>query len=335
VHTAREGIERAAEQIPAAIILANKAAKLSAGPIRDLRAEAELASVPVIVVGSKMTYADARKWLDAGADDCLDTEDVAKLLVGTIKKQIAVRETAGAATERAMETLRYSITAAMPHELRTALVGILGYASMLREDSASLTPADIRDMAGYIERSAQRMQRHVESFAWFSRLRTQQLAGKSDEPAHKHICDTPAEIIENIAFRHAEMADRVGDLVVEIEDAPVQMYEEYLEKILIEVIDNAFKFSNHGTPVRVRSLNEGGYVVEVSDEGRGMSAEQIRQVGAYMQFEREVYEQQGAGMGLTIALSLAELYGGHVNIKSSVGKGTTVRVTFPLAGPNP
>jgi signal transduction histidine kinase len=70
--------------------------------------------------------------------------------------------------------------------------------------------------------------------------------------------------------------------------------------------------------------------MRISDEGRGLTQEQMVSIGAYMQFERKVYEQQGSGLGLTVAKRLAELHGGFLKLESEYGRGTTVTVTLPL-----
>jgi two-component system, sensor histidine kinase and response regulator len=62
-----------------------------------------------------------------------------------------------------------------------------------------------------------------------------------------------------------------------------------------------------------------------------MSPEQISRVGAYVQFERNLYEQQGMGLGLILAKRLAKLYGGDLTITSKPGQGTTVSVTLQIA----
>ena len=73
----------------------------------------------------------------------------------------------------------------------------------------------------------------------------------------------------------------------------------------------------------------------VSDQGRGFSTEQITRVGAYMQFDRKMQEQQGLGLGLAIAKRLVELHGGTLSIVSEPSTGTVVTAKFPkIEGPN-
>ena len=61
-----------------------------------------------------------------------------------------------------------------------------------------------------------------------------------------------------------------------------------------------------------------------------MTAEQIRQVGANVQFERRTYEQQGVGLGLAIANQIVEIYGGRLLLESAPGEGTTAHLELPL-----
>ena len=60
-----------------------------------------------------------------------------------------------------------------------------------------------------------------------------------------------------------------------------------------------------------------------------MKVEHIAEVGAYMQFERKIYEQQGSGLGLTVAKRLTQLHRGELNIQSQIGVGTNVEVKLP------
>ena len=72
------------------------------------------------------------------------------------------------------------------------------------------------------------------------------------------------------------------------------------------------------------------YKLTVIDSGQGMTEAQIANLGAYMQFERNLYEQQGSGLGLIIAKRLIELYGGKLTIESLPGQQTSVHVVLPM-----
>ncbi len=107
------------------------------------------------------------------------------------------------------------------------------------------------------------------------------------------------------------------------------MLPEDLEKVVNELVDNAFKFSADNTPVAMTGQITDDlktYELTISDRGRGMTPGQIAQIGAMRQFEREHYEQQGAGLGLAIARRLVALYGGQLTIDSAAGQGCTVKV---------
>jgi signal transduction histidine kinase len=133
-------------------------------------------------------------------------------------------------------------------------------------------------------------------------------------------------------MRCAANYNREHDLVLELVDVTSQIAEDNLGKIAEELTDNAFKFSEAGTPVRVASsYQDGQFCLQISDGGHGMNEENIAHIGAYIQFERKLYEQQGSGLGLTLARKITELYGGQLSVESAPNKGTTVTVHLPLA----
>jgi two-component system sensor histidine kinase/response regulator len=116
-------------------------------------------------------------------------------------------------------------------------------------------------------------------------------------------------------------------VTVEAVDAPVCISENNFIKLVEELLDNALKFSSPGDTVQVRTeLDDGKYTLHIKNRGRSMTEQQIAEVGAYMQFERRLYEQQGVGLGLIIAKRLAELHGGGLKIESQAQQGTSVHV---------
>jgi signal transduction histidine kinase len=117
--------------------------------------------------------------------------------------------------------------------------------------------------------------------------------------------------VPDAALRTARKAKRDADPSLDVCRDPVQIMETHLWKIVEELVDNACKFSPAGAPIEVTGrVEEGVFTLAVLDKGRGMTAAQIADVGAHMQFERRIHEQQGSGLGLAIARRLAELYGG-------------------------
>ena len=102
--------------------------------------------------------------------------------------------------------------------------------------------------------------------------------------------------------------------------------------VIEELIDNCFKFSESGTTVSVSSDVSNNYLsLSFTNYGRGMTGEEIKNLGAYRQFHRRIYEQQGSGLGLIIVKLLVELHGGNLDIQSNPGDKTVVQVKLPCA----
>lgn len=98
----------------------------------------------------------------------------------------------------------------------------------------------------------------------------------------------------------------------------------------MELLDNAFKFSAPGTPVSVEGVfQDDHYTLTIMDHGRGMSEQQLTRIGAFMQFNRKLYEQQGSGFGLAIVQRSVELHHGTFKLESMPDQYTRVTVTLP------
>ena len=112
----------------------------------------------------------------------------------------------------------------------------------------------------------------------------------------------------------------------------VAISSQYFAKIVEELGDNAFRYSVKGSSVYFGTVTtEDALLLMIVDRGRGMTKEQIDNIGAYVQFDRKVYEQQGSGLGLTVAKRLVEMHGGSLSIQSDYGHGTSVTVRLPRA----
>jgi two-component system sensor histidine kinase/response regulator len=330
-----KGIEIARKDLPDLILCDVNMDKVDGYlTLSSLRSEPTTASIPFILMTGLADQAGMRHGMELGADDYLPKPFTIEALYAAVdarlKKAKAIREEA----ERKLADLRDNISMMLPHELRTPLNGILAYGEILVADSATIAAKDIADMGQVIYDSGKRLERLIENFLIYAQLEL-----LNSDPQHLHNLlrkqtPSPAPLIEQHARAQAQLAKRPKDLVLELTDTPMPISDEYLTKIVDELVQNAFKFSSANTPVRVTLLgSQNSVTLIVSDSGRGFSTEHITKVGAYMQFDRKLHEQQGLGLGLTIVRRLTELHSGTLTIQSEKGAGTTVTVKLPKVVP--
>lgn len=327
------GIEIAKRDLPDLILCDVNMAQVDGyRTLSVLRNEPTTAAIPFILMTGLADNAGMRYGMELGADDYLPKPFTIEALYAAVearlKKAQAVRQDA----EKKLADLRDNISLMLPHELRTPLNGILAYGEILAAQAPTLSPTEVAEMGQVIHDSGTRLQRLIENFLIYAQIELMGADTQKMAALRKRTTLSPAALIEKNARAQAADAQRSDDLVLELADNPVPMSEDYLARIVDELTQNAFKFSQPGTPVRV-AFSEGanGVNLVVTDGGRGFETEHIRRVGAYMQFDRKMQEQQGQGLGLVIAKRLAELHGGTLTIQSERGARTTVTVKLPRA----
>lgn len=329
------GVEMAKHTAPDLIICDVMMPKLDGyGVLTQLRSDPANAAIPFIFLTAKVEKQDFRQGMELGADDYLTKPFTQSELLAAIQtrleKDAAIRREA----EQNVNTLRETLISTLPHELRTPLTSIIGYGELIKSDAVNLNLKGISDMAQWIVMSGLRLHRLVENYILYAQLEI--LKNDSYQVAdlgHDFVIDS-ADIISSTAQQIATQYERESDLTLEVESIRVAISENYLKKVAYELIDNAFKFSTKGLPVKITArMDNQNFTMSIRDIGRGMSAEEIKKIGAYMQFHRAVYEQQGSGLGLAITKRLMELHHGRFSIESNIEQGTTVTIILPLIAP--
>jgi signal transduction histidine kinase len=329
-----QGLERASQDSPDLIICDVNMDKAGAGYItlEKLREDKLTAAIPFILMTGLADAKGMRHGMELGADDYLPKpfkiEELYAAVDARLRKAKTIREDA----ERKFSQLRNQITLMMPHEMRTPLNGIISNAELLTLSSDSLQPAEIADMGREMSQSGRRLERLIENFLIYAQL---EIVGNDEDSIaalREAVTLKPGEIARTTAINDAEHSGRLPNLVIEVADVPVAIAEDYFKKIVTELVQNALKFSESGTPVGVRLRAVDGCIeLSVRDQGRGFSTEHIRRIDAYVQFERKMQDQEGLGLGLTIAKKLVELHGGSLSIESKISAGSTVSVRLPMA----
>ena len=326
-----DGIEKARRELPDLILCDINMEKVDGYlTLASLRNEAPTAAIPFILMTGLADNAGMRHGMELGADDYLAKPFTTDALYAAVEARLKKAQTVRDEAERKLAHLRDNISLMMPHEMRTPLNGILSNAELLAQSADTLKSSDIAEIGKEIHDSSQRLERLIENFLIYAQLELIAADPQNVNALRIGKTEQSDSLIREHATVQANQANRIKDLSIDLSNLSFPMAAEYLAKIVDELVQNAFKFSEPGTPVRVTSSEVfNAVVLSVSDRGRGFSAEQIAQIGAYMQFERKINEQQGLGLGLTIAKRLVQLHGGALSIEGGKGEGATIIAKLP------
>jgi CheY-like chemotaxis protein len=312
---------------------------------RRLKAQEDSKEIPVIFMSALSDTVDKVKGFKAGAVDYITKpfqhEEVLSrvrihLTIRNLKKDLESKnkelKDLLERERKLAEDMRLNLSISLPHELRTPLNIILGFSGLLINSSSLPEPEKIAEYGNAIYKSGLRLHRLAENALLYANLKLLKYAAGDKKIWQSDSFAQAERFILSAARKKAEEFSRKDDLVTEVINAAVRISPRNFEKILSELLDNAFKFSQPGTPVRVKTTINGSlYIISISDEGYGMTKEQIANIGAYVQFERQQREQQGNGLGLIISHLLTRLEGGMLSVDSKPGTGTTVTLVLGLA----
>ncbi|HYF04484.1 MAG TPA: response regulator [Patescibacteria group bacterium] len=300
--------------------------------LKNVRSDASIATIPFVFLTAKANKIDLRQGMERGADDYLIKPFTRTELLNSIVIQLQKKAMVDEYAEKQLDELRQNISYALPHELLTPLNGIIGSSDMLKNNLGDFEKEDIIELAEMIHSSAIRMHRLVQNFLLYSRLEVIASNPQAVELLKGETTYSVSTSISEVIERICGHKGRGEDMQVEACDHGVNISEVYFDKILEEIIDNALKFSEPGTPISVSAVKQEDRIhIEITDRGRGLTGEQIAHLGAYRQFDRKQHEQQGSGLGLIIVKRLIELHNGEWNVQSSPGEFTKISLKIPMS----
>jgi len=329
------GLQAAIQRVPDLVLCDIEMPGLSGFDVLFMfRENPATAVVPFVFLSGKNKTTDMRKGMQLGADDFLTKPFDTKELLATVRTRLLRREQEIAHAERKLEKLRLNISTSVPHELRTPLTGIIGFAQILKEQAASSSPEELLEIADHIMGSATRLQKTLEKFWTYAEIMFLSLDGASRKSLKRERFPRADSLVKVLARERAATFQREEDLEFVLpSQLCLRVSSDHLRIMLAEVIDNAFKFSPSRTPVTIECMvlpESPQCKIHIRDRGRGMDVHQINSVAGFMQFDRGHHEQQGLGLGLSMARELARLYDGDLSIKSIPGEGTTAVFLLPV-----
>jgi len=230
-------------------------------------------------------------------------------------------------TERfEIERLKESFVANVSHELRTPLTAVIGYLELLGEGVLGDLNQEQAEAIEVMARNGDRLLDLIGDIL---------LIGSLD--AGSDLVGRPIDLgrlVDSVVTSFGSVRERKSlDVVVDCADACIVSGDPgELKTVISNVVGNAFKFTpeNGHVLVSVSSRIE-GVVLEVTDTGIGIADEELEHVfnRFYRGSDARKSEVQGAGLGLAIVQGVVQRHGGNVDIRSTVGAGTTVMVVLP------
>jgi signal transduction histidine kinase len=224
--------------------------------------------------------------------------------------------------------LRSDFVASVSHELRTPLATVIGYSELLEAHWKRMPDAQRQDRVRRITLAAHRLQRLVEDLLLLSQLESRVLVPHS-LPAS--VCQLARQAAEEVQTCYrGQRVDLHGPDQLDAQADP-----ERTLQILVNLLDNAAKYSPEGSPVATVWQEEGRMVVvRVRDQGRGIAPEV--QSHLFTRFGRVPGSRSragrvGTGLGLYLSRQLAEAMGGSLDLEATGPEGSTFRLALPLA----
>lgn len=299
--------------------------------LKRIRLHDELKLIPFVFLTARAEKTDMRKGMTTGASDYLTKPFSRDDLISMVNTQLRKAAEIAHQQQTAMEELRNNVIQSLPHELKTPLNGLIGFGQLLKDFPGTFSQEEIHSVGNHIFTSAMRLYRLIQNYLYYIHL---EYPGKNVYQ-DLAICN-PVTFFEQVAVARAAEYGRRNDLVINCTNARVNITETEFIKIIEEITDNAFKFSEAGSTVTLDGILDGSvFRIVITDQGVGMSASEIARIGAYMQFNRQMREQQGTGLGLAIIRKVVAIFEGTMNVESQPGQGTTVTICLPGSSLHP
>lgn len=231
---------------------------------------------------------------------------------------------------QALTRQRQQFLAMLTHDIKNPLGVVLGFAELLGE--VGPLSEEQRDLLGRIQANAATVLTLVANYLNLGQIEAGQLSIVRKPVNVTALIDDVLDQFRPVAARGRIACERtVDDGLGVIAADPVA-----LERVLTNLVHNALKFTPPGGRIGVRAQRDAEAItLQVSDTGAGIAPDELESV--FQLYRRGMTRQarEGTGLGLFIARALVGAHGGHIGIQSTVGQGTTVTVSLPLAAAEP
>ena len=242
----------------------------------------------------------------------------------TIERAQLVEQTRQTQVLQATEKLQTALLNSISHDLRTPLVSITGALSSLQEDNV-LDEAARRSLVDTARGEAERLNRLVGNLLDMTRL----------EAGALRIRQEPGDLQDVIGSALDRLGERAADRTVTLNMSPdlplVPLDFVLIVQVLVNVLDNAIKYSPPDTPIEISVSYAGAFAeIAVADRGVGIPRDDLARVFDKFYRVQNPHNVGGTGLGLSICKGIIEAHGGFIGAENRSGGGTIVTIGLPL-----
>jgi two-component system phosphate regulon sensor histidine kinase PhoR len=231
-------------------------------------------------------------------------------------------------TLRRLETMRRDFVANVSHELKTPITSIKGYVETVL-DTPDISTEDSRRFLETVRRQAERLNAIIDDLLSLSRIE------QGVERAEISFADTNISAVLKAAVHSCEPAAKTKQITLSFDnphDIQVRANSALLEQAVVNLVDNAIKYSSEGAKVEVAaSANLAEIVIQVKDNGPGIPKEHLPRIFErfYRVDKSRSRDAGGTGLGLAIVKHIVVAHHGSVSVESEPGKGTVFAIRIP------
>ena len=227
-----------------------------------------------------------------------------------------------------LETIRQDFVANVSHELKTPITSIKGFVETLRE-GAKDNPEDLDRFLGILDKQSQRLEAIVDDLLTLSRLES----APASELLHLYSDDLHNLLASAREYCLARAEKKNIGITVDCEpEVNIVVDRSLLTQAIINLVDNAIKYSSPDTQVTLHGIDRGDHVrIDIVDEGPGIPAKHFPRL--FERFYRVDKARSrnlgGTGLGLAIVKHIVVLHDGSVSVDSKTGKGSVFHIDIP------
>lgn len=296
--------------------------------LTSVRSDPALALVPFIMITGVSERSSTRRAMELGADDYLTKPFTPDEVIATVQSRLDKQRNWRQATEALASAYSHGMMNILPHEMRTPLNAILGFAQLMSMMAdQGLTPEQTHEFADTIQRAGKTLLSHTTRFLTLMEFQgLQSLPSETFELTEISVGRKTDSLLKEVLPNHRLTTE------LSLVGARIACREHLFWTIFRELLGNAIKFARSEHPIRITGTpGESSYRIDIENHGHAFPTQRARPGEMFVQFDRERHEQQGLGIGLAIVNHAARL--AHVQLQFSNEPGGVVRarIELPLA----